>query len=79
MQGGQSLDVSRIAKDRLVLWSKPSQGRLRGIVSLSRELSLGNLNPQADKPEHRLFKKKDANPHFPSKKNKQNAVCYNRR
>lgn len=34
-----------------------SKGRIRGIVSLSRELSLGNLNPQADKPEHGLCKK----------------------
>lgn len=58
MQGGQSLGVSRIAKDRCgIVVEGVSKGRIRGIVSLSRELSLGNLNPQADKPEHGLCKK----------------------
>lgn len=55
----------------MVLWSKPSQGRIRGIVSLSRELSLGNLNPQADKPEQRLFKKKKMQIPFPLVEEKQ--------
>lgn len=40
-----------------------SKRRIRGIVSLSRELSLGNLNPQADKPEHGLCQKNMQIPH----------------
>lgn len=47
-------------------------------MSLSRELSLGNLNPQADSLSMGSSKK-DANPPFSSQKNKQNAECYNRR
>lgn len=76
MQGSQSLGLSSMRKIGCIVVEDVSRTFvIRGIVSLSRELSLGNLNPQADSLSMGSSKK-DANPPS-SKKNKQNAVCYN--